>query len=1631
MASKKKPSAAPKRSRTPRKAADAAAKPAGKAPLRAPSAPPPSPPPGPDNAATKPEPIYNEPIEFVLPRGVDRAKAVRTRAGGRAAVAALPEGLHRGEVIHALRFASTSRSAGGALGTQRAVAVPGRDLVALHLGQGLKLYLHPQTAAEVLQPGALAAGKRGGGPGRRSVEIKAQLPAPMLRGGSRGLGDKIGRVILEGMDIIKDAALDAVKDAVTGLVLDKAAEVAAQKAAQMLDAQVVPGVYALASDQLDNLKDSQATPLDGIPAAGDLDEPILVLIHGTFSNTASAFGALWKDHPRVVEELFDKYDDRVYGLEHPTLSVSPVINALALAQQLPEDAKVHMLTHSRGGLVAEVLACVSQDRAGALERAAMLPDGDREAVEALAKLVGERNIMVERVVRVACPASGTTLASKRLDAYMSVFEWTLRLAQVPVVPELVDFIATVAQYRCDDAKMPGLAAQVPNSALIKWLRSGTAAGGLRVVAGDIEARSGDGETFSILAWAKQLLSDAFYWEDNDLVVQTASMYGGGKRDAAAALYVLSQGPDVSHGRYFRNAESARLVSQALMSDKPSGFKPISDRQRMADVGETKVEARSRGGRPGRRGTLADAGVRMRVPLSVRVVNGNVMFANDPLLVGHYRSSEFAGSEKAVNELIGGSMQIALSLGIYPERPGSYQLFRNTQPKLLETKLPSPPSVIVLGLGDESQLRPQELVATVRQAVLAWAQRAYEVRASTASNQKTAPNQKTAATPREPRLCSTLVASGGTGITPGQSAQLIVKGVDEANQLLGQINEQLKPDRQWPVLTQLAFIELFLDRASEALRALKGMPEAVRGDWIVDDVVTPGAGALRRPPDAGYRGADYDLISVRTSEGDQTAARLEYALDTRRARTEMRAQSTQATLVRKLVHRASNDDNTDAQLSKTLYQLLIPRELDAYFSGSTQMRIELDDTTAGLPWELLDPGDTVRKTDDGKRRKSEDPWAIRTRLIRKLRLPDFREDVRDATQSSGILIIGEPKTPEANLKADPPFEGYARLPGAASEARAVRDILLGRNASDDDDDDEPAAPRFDDDQIVDCLIAGDGEYPEGPDAQAVVNKLLERDWKVVHIAGHGEPPIAANHLRGVVLSDGFLGPDEMRSMRIVPQLVFVNCCHLAKGDDRHLMRTPTYNRVDFASGVARALIETGVKCVVAAGWAVDDDCAKAFATTFYRSLRAGKPFVDAVFDARKAAYDTNRSSNTWAAYQCYGDPEWTLSVSMPMPDESDAALDEQRRERFGAIASAQALVLTLEALINEAAYMRERTDSQTARSPKRILGDVDYLVGTVSERHLWNKQGEVAQAIGLAYETLGQFKKAVESYQAALVAKDGGASHKVLEKFANLSIRYVEEEVRQMAERAEKAKKLAAKKQGKGAPTKAPVVALSDKHKADIAQARVLLERLVDECGVGDPRLPERLSLLASAYKRQALIAWSLRQHDQALAALKDMQKVSQRAAQAARASKSRTLFYPLLNEVVALVSMHATQKKAHPLPAHLFDEALASLDAENKEDPDFWSAVSDIELTMYAKVAERRLAAASSPEGPTAVEQITQSLGRLNSQIQDSGKWRSVHDTARLGLGLYSQCPEHAPAERAAANELLNLLAKFAEPAGR
>jgi hypothetical protein len=57
--------------------------------------------------------------------------------------------------------------------------------------------------------------------------------------------------------------------------------------------------------------------------------------------------------------VFAHYGGRVYALDHPTVGATPIANALTLVNALPAGARLHVATHSRGGLVAEVLARVA------------------------------------------------------------------------------------------------------------------------------------------------------------------------------------------------------------------------------------------------------------------------------------------------------------------------------------------------------------------------------------------------------------------------------------------------------------------------------------------------------------------------------------------------------------------------------------------------------------------------------------------------------------------------------------------------------------------------------------------------------------------------------------------------------------------------------------------------------------------------------------------------------------------------------------------------------------------------------------------------------------------------------------------------------------------------------------------------------------------------------------------------------------------------------------------------------------------------------------------------------------------------------------------------------------------------
>ena len=1852
-------------------------------------------------------------ITFVIPGQPDGGK----RSAGSQALP-VPEGLH-GYVKASVRVAAR-RTAGELV---RVTAVPGEDVVVLQIAGGPTLMLHPESARDLLLgQGSSTRSARAKAPGSdNEVQVPAQLAWRTLEGAAptatatRGSGF-LGKVLLSAFQVVTGFKTEPVVDFVTSAVLKR------------VDGQVDPGVYALKPESLPALKGS-GLKIDAVPPEAAAAGPLLVLLHGTFVDTHSTFGKLWVMFPQRVRDLFQHYGGRVYALDHATLGASPIANALTLVRALPQGSRLHLATHSRGGLVAEVLARVAGRGGVAAADLAYFEGeayaGQRAELQALGSEMAKRQISVERVVRVACPARGTLLASKRLDAYLSVLRWALDRAQVPVLPALLEFLGEVARRRADPLEIPGLAAMISDTPLVTWLNDAQdpIAGDLRVVAGDLQ---GD----SVGSWLKTLLADAYYWTDNDVVVQTRSMYGGSPR-LGGASFLLDQGGQVTHFNYFANARTVDAVVAGLTQSQPQGFRvigPLSwagqdsgglraarrgaaqgklaaelpavfvlpgilgshlkagekriwlslrligglkrlaylpggadqvlpdgpigmiyddliehlaathevipfafdwrrpieeEAQRLAVAVEAALDARNesgqpvrlmahsmggvvartmqlerpktwarmmardgarlvmlgtpnggswapmqvlsgddtfgnalsafgsplrdrqarqlmaampgflqlqagllddslgldraetwariaaddlkrvqdanwwhsqardgamdptyewglppqdvltraktlrqrldaqrdttlpafadqmllvtghakftpdgfelgqegfaylnaidggdgrvpltsallpgvktwtldcehgslpdaegafdafvellvrgdttllqrlarpgaargtRAGQPGATGAAAVAHVRSRpsrgrhlpvpaeslrsvfdVPaasasaaspeapsgtaLQVTVMNGNLGFVRQPLMVGHYRSSVLTGTERAMDRMVDGAMTASLSTGLYPDPLGTHQVFvNNGRDPGNPWRTPRPASVIVIGMGEEGKLREQDLSFSVRQGVMAWSQRVAE-----------APD----GAPATIDLAATLMGSGGLGMSPGGAARAIAQGVRDANERLARAG--------WPVVTHLTLVELFLERASDAWRGLQVLQTASPGRFEIAPVIASGTGPLRRQIDSGYRSTDYDFISATTEPGD----RISFTLDTRRARTEVRAQSTQGKLLRELVARASTDTNEDPRLGRTLFQLLVPLELEPFLGGTSQMLLELDAGTASIPWELLDTLDTAQARHRGVDSR---PWAIRAKLLRKLRKDSYREAPHDASAEDAVLIIGEPQ-------CDP--DKYGPLPGARSEAEAVAAQISGAGGI--------GADR------VTALL-------DSPDAASVINALLERCYRVVHIAGHGEPGMAG----GVVLSGGtFLGPREIQTMRTVPELVFVNCCHLAQYDAASTLRqhgskpaAETFDRSVFAAGVADQLIEIGVRCVVAAGWAVEDAPAKLFAVTFYRELFGGAAFIDAVATAREAAWA--EGGNSWAAYQCYGDPNWTWRSQV-----GDAQAGTTILEQYEGISSPLALALALEELAVQSTWM--------GAAPLGQLERTRHLEARFAP--LWGGMGAVAEAFATAYHKAGDRTAAIAWYQRALRANDASASLKAHENLGNLLARRAWERVD-------------AYRSQPGAPEPAA---------ADFAAAREGITEALRGMQALAALQPtaERHSLCGSAWKRLAMIEQRAKDPQAEQAALQVATDCYARAEALTLAEGLGNVFYPALNRMALELATRSGQRGWKGFDPAQCAAVRKSLAEKNLDEPDFWSVVGGVEIDLYEAVAQRHLA--------EHAELLLAAYADLHTRMTGQSDWRSVADQADLVLTPYMQ--RSNAAEATAARKLLAVLKAYA-----
>lgn len=356
--------------------------------------------------------------------------------------------------------------------------------------------------------------------------------------------------------------------------------------------------------------------------------------------------------------------------------------------------------------------------------------------------------------------------------------------------------------------------------------------------------------------------------------------------------------------------------------------------------------------------------------------------------------------------------------------------------------------------------------------------------------------------------------------------------------------------------------------------------------------------------------ELEITEENTVDQPNRASALRFVFITRSARHVDTLQATQRVLVDRLLESAIQQSSHAPDLSTTLYELLMPSHLKDELQATKNLLLMLDAGAAQYPWEMLAERD--RKTGGIV------PLSTKGVLVRSFVRQKGRTDGL-SFQAKRALVIGEPQLDPARYPED---AAYSPLPGARAEAEAVATLLEASN------------------YVVTQLLQAD--------ATTIIKALFANEYQIIHFAGHGIYKPDAPAQSGMVLGGNlFLTAAEIAQLRVVPEMVFFNCCYLGQINPEITkqanpdQQTPRAWR-QLAASVAQALIKSGVSAVVAAGWPVDDKAGRTFADEFYRRLLAGETLGDAGQSARQRTFETYPNTNPWGAYQCYAEPDFTLA-----------------------------------------------------------------------------------------------------------------------------------------------------------------------------------------------------------------------------------------------------------------------------------------------------------------------------------------------------------------------------------------------------
>ena len=588
--------------------------------------------------------------------------------------------------------------------------------------------------------------------------------------------------------------------------------------------------------------------------------------------------------------------------------------------------------------------------------------------------------------------------------------------------------------------------------------------------------------------------------------------------------------------------------------------------------------------------------------------------------------------------------------------------------------------IIIGLGEQDQLTSYQLSKSVEQGVLNYL---IIIRGADVPKKGIG-------------ISSLSIASGYGGLSVEGSLKAIIEGVNRANEKIKMLG-----DDGYRTVQHIEIIELYADRALNLMYVLNKIAQKENSTFniiIGNKRIKNLLGIQKRTP---LDNAEdwWNRITIKYKEANELTGEpssMVFGSSTGDSREEENELYSSTPLIDLFISEASSNNQWSACTAKTLFELLIPNNLKEKLKRKGNISWILDVKTASYPWELLQDNTTNAK-----------PLCINAGMIRQLSTKDYRINIKRVAEKGALII------------ADPILDGFiSQLPGAKEEGMMVKETLEN--------------------------IGYPTTHLIGTDAASIVKNFFCSDYTIIHLAGHGVFNPKSPKKSGMVIGkDIFLTVFEIQQMPVVPELVFVNCCHLgySNSEDEKFYQ----DRYKLAANIGTQLISIGVKAVIAAGWVVNDAAALDFAQVFYNSMFSGYNFGDAVKNARNYIYEKHPGNNTWGAYQCYGDPFFKLkgitagkgswSPSYIVPQEAEIDLDN---------------------LLNQL--------QMATSAGKDHLADLNTIMAAV-DRDV-SRTPQIIERVAKIYQELAMYIEANGNYEELLKMENADFSFSCMEKYCN-------------------------------------------------------------------------------------------------------------------------------------------------------------------------------------------------------------------------------------------------------------------------